>query len=193
MIEVGRQTEVSITAALVGGQHQLTQLNLEPYQAKAWCLVALRICRTKEKHIILAVALLTLDALDERWQLFEVGWITIDERCTAIVSPVNANTTGELSLHTRHELKYRRRPKHKRFPITERTSIHSRPKQAGGKRFGDFEVDLIADGHNHIILTIVERSTNMLFKTKLAHKKKAEPLVKAVKRLLLPTRNTSRP
>lgn len=49
-------------------------------------------------------------------------------------------------------------------------------------------MDLIADGHNHIILKIVERSTNMLFMTKLAHKKKAEPLVKAVKRLLLPTK-----
>lgn len=61
------------------------------------------------------------------------------------------------------------------------------------KRFGDFEMDLIADGHNHIILTIVERATNMLFITKLAHKKKAEPLVKAVKHLLLPTRNTSIP
>lgn len=127
MIEVGRQTEVSIAAALVGGQHQLTQLYLEPYQAKAWCLVALRICRTKEKHIILAVTLLTLDALDERWQLFEVGWITIDERCIAIVPPVNSNATGELLLHTRHKLKYRRRTKHKRFPITERISIHSRP------------------------------------------------------------------
>ena len=120
MIEVGRQTEVGIAAALVGGQHQLTQLNLESYQAKALCLVALGICRTEEKHIILAAALLTLDALDERWQLFEVGWITIDERCTAIVPPVNANTTGELSRHTRHKPKCRRRPKHKRFPITAR-------------------------------------------------------------------------
>ena len=33
---------------------------------------------------------------------------------------------------------------------------------------------------------IVERSTNMLFMTKLAHGKKAEPLAKAVRRLLLP-------
>ena len=47
-------------------------------------------------------------------------------------------------------------------------------------------MDLIVDAHNHAILTIVERSTNMLFMTKLAHGKKSEPLAKAVRRLLLP-------
>ena len=45
-------------------------------------------------------------------------------------------------------------------------------------------MDLIVDSHNHAILTIVERSTNMLFMTKLAHGKKSEPLAKAVRRLL---------
>ena len=63
------------------------------------------------------------------------------------------------------------------FPISDRTSIHSRPEQADGKRFGDFEMDLIVDSHNHAILTIVERSTNMLFMAKLAHGKKAEHLL----------------
>ena len=47
-------------------------------------------------------------------------------------------------------------------------------------------MDLIVDSHNHAILTIVERSTNMLFMTKLAHGKKSEPLAKAVRRLPLP-------
>ncbi len=47
-------------------------------------------------------------------------------------------------------------------------------------------MNLIVDGHNHAILTILERSTNMLFMTKLAHGKKAEPLAKDVIRLLLP-------
>ena len=47
-------------------------------------------------------------------------------------------------------------------------------------------MDLIVDGHNHAILTIVERSTNMLFMTKLTHGKKSEALAKAVRRLLLP-------
>ena len=99
---------------------------------------------------------------------------------------IHADASGELTRHTRHKLKYRRRPKRKPFPIADRTSIHSRPEQADGKRFGDFEMDLIVDGHNHAILTIVEHSTNMLFITKLAHGKKAEPLAKEVRRLLLP-------
>ena len=73
------------------------------------------------------------------------------------------------------------------FPISDRTSIHSRPKQADGKRFGDFEMDLIVDSHNHAILTIVERSTNMLFMAKLAHGKKAEHLpVDSTRALLRP-------
>ena len=98
---------------------------------------------------------------------------------------IHADSSGELARHTRHKLKYRRRPKRKPFPIADRTSIHSRPEQADGKRFGDFEMDLIVDSHNHAILTIVERSTNMLFMTKLAHGKKAESLAKEVRRLLL--------
>ena len=47
-------------------------------------------------------------------------------------------------------------------------------------------MDLIVDAHNHAILTIVERFTNMLFMTKLTHGKKSEPLAKAVRRLLRP-------
>ena len=47
-------------------------------------------------------------------------------------------------------------------------------------------MNLIVDGHNHAILTIVERSTNMLFMTKFDYGKKAEPLAKDVIRLLLP-------
>ena len=103
-----------------------------------------------------------------------------------IYNLIHADASGELARHTRHKLKYRRRPKHKRFPIADRTSIHLHPGQADGKRFGDFEMDLIVDAHNHVILSIEERSTNMLFMTKLAHGKKSEPLVKAVRRLLLP-------
>ena len=110
----------------------------------------------------------------------------IDVSHQSIYNLIHADASGELARHTRHKLKYRHRPKYKRFPIAERTSIHSRPEQAAGKHFGNFEMDLIVDSHNHAILTIVERSTNMLFMTKLAHGKKSEPLAKAVRRLLLP-------
>lgn len=47
-------------------------------------------------------------------------------------------------------------------------------------------MDLIVDQFGHTILTIVERSTNMLFVKKLPHGKKSEPLAMQVRRLLLP-------
>lgn len=103
-----------------------------------------------------------------------------------IYNMIHADASGELARRIRHKLQYRRRPKREPFPIADRTSIHSCPEQANGKRFGDFEMDLIVDSHNHTILTIVERSTNMLFMPKLARGKKSEPLAKEVRRLLLP-------
>mgnify|MGYP001745105340 FL=1 len=128
--------------------------------------------------------------IEEQWSPRQISGVMkkegIDVSHQCIYNLIHADVSGELARHTRHKLKYRRRPKYKRFPIAERTSIHSRPEQADGKRFGDFEMDLIVDAHNHAILTIVERSTNMLFMTKLAHGKKSEPLAKAVRRLLLP-------
>jgi len=47
-------------------------------------------------------------------------------------------------------------------------------------------MDLILDGHNHVLLTIAEHSTNMLFMIRFAHGKKSNPLAKAVRRLPLP-------
>ena len=100
---------------------------------------------------------------------------------------------GELARHTRHKLKCRRRPKRKPFPIADRTSIHSRPELADGKRFGDFEMDLIVDGHTHAIRTIVERSTNMLFMTKLPMGRRQNRWPRRSDVCFYSTRNTSRP
>ena len=47
-------------------------------------------------------------------------------------------------------------------------------------------MDLIVDQFGHAILYIVERSTTMLFMTKLPHGKKSDPLAMQVQRLLLP-------
>ena len=135
--------------------------------------------------------------IEEQWSPRQISGVLkkegigVSHQC--IYNLIHADTTGELARHTRHKLKYRRRPKYKRFPIADRTSIHSRPEQADGKRFGDFEMDLIVDGHNHAILTIVERSTNMLLMTKLAHGKKSEPLARRSDICCCPTRSTSRP
>lgn len=103
-----------------------------------------------------------------------------------IYNIIHRDTTGELAAHTRHKLKYRKRPKYKHTSIPNRTSIHQRPAEADGKRFGDYEMDLIVDTYGNAILTICERSTNMLFMTKLKEGKKAKPLAQQVIRLLLP-------
>ena len=62
-----------------------------------------------------------------------------------------------------HKLCYRRREKKqlrqtKATNIPNRTSIHERPAEANGKRFGDWEMDLIVDSRQRVILTLVERS-----------------------------------
>ncbi|MCH5311670.1 MAG: IS30 family transposase, partial [Prevotella sp.] len=74
-----------------------------------------------------------------------------------------------------------------RVRIPVRVSIHQRPAEADGKRFGDFEMDTIVGNNNQgAILTVVERSTNMLFMKKLRFGKQAEELAKEAIRLLEP-------
>ena len=83
-------------------------------------------------------------------------------------------------------------PKRKPFPIADRPSIHSRSEQLNGKRFGDFEIDLIVDGYNHVIFTIVERSTNMLFMANLPMRRRQNYWLRRSHACFYPTRNTSR-
>ena len=95
---------------------------------------------------------------------------------------------GDLYKHCRHRLKHRARPVGgKRVPIQNRTSISERPKEADGKRFGDFEMDTIVGKGNHgAIVTLIERSTNMLFMRKLPKGKNAKELARTVIHLLRP-------
>lgn len=113
-----------------------------------------------------------------------------------IYNIINADSSGELLRHRRHP-NFKRRTKGKRKPtkatnITNRTSIHQRPSEADGRRFGDWEMDLIVDGHNHAILVLLERSTNFVMMERLKQGKKAQPLAKAVIRMLFPYRKTLR-
>ena len=103
---------------------------------------------------------------------------------------IRADETGELARHTRHKMKHRRRPKSKPMPIANRTSIHERPPEANGKRFGDWEMDLIVDKAQHAILTLVERRTNMTLMAKLPQGKKAKHVAQTVIRLLFPYRDS---
>lgn len=95
---------------------------------------------------------------------------------------------GTLYKYCRHRLKHRSRPVGgKRIAIPNRTSISERPAEADGKRFGDFEMDTIIGKGNHgAIVTVIERSTNMLFMRKLKRGKDAEELARTVVAMLTP-------
>ena len=95
--------------------------------------------------------------------------------------------------YTHHGMKYRR---HQSKPyktagksmIPDRVSIHDRPEEANGKRFGDWEMDLVIGAEQKsAVLTIIERSRNFFLQTKLPSKK-PEDVERAVIRLLFPYR-----
>lgn len=113
-----------------------------------------------------------------------------------IYNHVHADPSGRLAGHLPHRLKYNRRtrvrPVTKATNIAGRTSIHDRPVEADGTRFGDWEMDTIVDPKGHAILTLTERSTNFILMERLTEGRKALPTAKAVARLLFPYRKTLR-
>lgn len=97
---------------------------------------------------------------------------------------------GELLQHTRHKLKHRHRPVTEHYTIPDRRDISERPGEANGKRFGDWEADLIVGPENKgAILTLTERLTNYSIATKL-NGKNADEVAKAMIRELLPYKET---
>lgn len=64
-----------------------------------------------------------------------------------IYAIIRADESGELASHCRHKMKYRhlsaKRHETKATNIKNRVSIHERPVEADGRRFGDWEMDLI--------------------------------------------------
>ena len=111
-----------------------------------------------------------------------------------IYNHVHADTSERLRPHLPHELRYTRRVKAlrptKATNIANRTSIHERPAEADGKRFGDWEMDTIVDSFGHAIVTLTERSTNFILMEKLKDGRKAMPTAKTVARLLFPYRES---
>lgn len=70
--------------------------------------------------------------------------------------------------------------------IPDRVSIHERPKEVDGKRFGDWEMDLvIGKGQKSQVLTLFERSQSFFIQTNLPSKKLSD-VSDAVIRLLRP-------
>lgn len=108
-----------------------------------------------------------------------------------IYQAIRADKSDALKKHCRHRMKYRRHMDRRRKSsgktlIPNRVSIHQRPPEADGHRFGDWEMDLIiGKGQKSAVLTLTERSTNMLLQTKIASKK-PQTVAAAAWRLLLP-------
>lgn len=95
--------------------------------------------------------------------------------------------------HCHHHMRYRKKRKAERKPtkatnIPNRVSIHQRPPEVDGKRFGDWEMDLIVDVKRKAILTLTEMSTNLMLMERLHNGKNADDVARAVCRLLFPFR-----
>lgn len=107
-----------------------------------------------------------------------------------IYKMIRADETGELAKNCRHKMKYRRHRQKVRVTkatnIKNRVSIHERPKEADGTRFGDWEMDLIVDKFGNALLTLTERSTSLIIIVKLKSGKNSMGVAKAVWRALLP-------
>lgn len=95
---------------------------------------------------------------------------------------------GTLFKSLRHKGHRRKTNPYKRASasnIPQRTSISSRPAEADGSRFGDWEMDLIIGKNGYqAILVLVERSTGYVIIHRLTHGKKAKEVALAVGRLL---------
>lgn len=135
---------------------------------------------------------------DEDWSPAQIAGVLRGEGIhivkQTIYNHVHADTTGKLVAHMPHELKYTKRTRNlrptKATNIPNRTSIHDRPKEADGTRFGDWEMDTIVDSYGHAIVTLTERSTNFILMERLPHGRKAMPTALVVTRLLFPYRKT---
>ena len=132
---------------------------------------------------------------DEQWSPKQIsGYLATKEDIyishETIYKWIRNNVIGELAKNCRHKMKYTHKSKGyhvtKATNIKNRVSIHERSQEANGKRFGDWEMDLIVDKDSNAILTMIERSTNYLMMARLKEGKKAFPLTKVVRRLLLP-------
>ena len=83
----------------------------------------------------------------------------------------------------RHHKKVPRKTKVRNIP--DRVSIHDRPAEADGHRFGDWEMNLIVGkGQKGHILTLCERSTNYMLMRRLPQGRKPGGVADAVVALL---------
>lgn len=132
--------------------------------------------------------------LDEQWSPSQISGYLKKEGIhishETIYKIIRNDESGKLAENCRHKMKYRKSTSHRHETratnIRNRVSIHERPPEADGNRFGDWEMDLIVDADQNAILTLVERSTDYMLMEKLRDGKKAEGVAMTVWRMLLP-------
>ena len=75
--------------------------------------------------------------IEEQWSPRQISGVLKKEGVRvshqSIYNMIHADASGELTRHTRHKLKYRRRPKRKPFPHS-RQNEHSLASRAGGRK-----------------------------------------------------------
>lgn len=133
---------------------------------------------------------------EEDWSPVQIsGYLAKEEGLRisheTIYRAIRADESGELRGHCRHRLKYRKRRRSRTRPVRSipgRVSIHDRPAEADGRRFGDWEMDLIiGKGQKSAILTLCERSKNFILLEPLPDKK-PQTVARTVVSLLAPFR-----
>lgn len=95
-----------------------------------------------------------------RWRVKQL--ITDEQWSPGKISGLVGNCRHKMTYHWRHS-KVRET---KATNIKNRVSIHERPAETDGKRFGVCEMDLIVDSNSNAILTMIERSANFLLMAK---------------------------
>lgn len=111
----------------------------------------------------------------------------------SIYARIREDESGELRSHCRDGMKYRRHIKiHRKTRVRNipgRVSIHERPAEADGRRFGDWEMDLIVGKwQKGAILTLCERSRNYMMMALLPRGKNPEGVAEKAVELLWPYR-----
>lgn len=95
-----------------------------------------------------------------RWRVKQL--ITDEQWSPGKISGLVGNCRHKMTYRWRHS-KVRET---KATNIKNRVSIHERPAETDGKRFGVCEMDLIVDSNSNAILTVIERSANFLLMAK---------------------------
>lgn len=133
--------------------------------------------------------------IEEDWSPQQIsGWLLENKQIRIsherIYQEIRTDKSGMLREHTRHKMKYRhhcfrKRPTKVRN-IPNRISIHDRPPEADGTRFGDWELDLIVGkGQRSALVTLTERLTNYTLMEYIPNKR-PQTVADAVWRMLMP-------